>query len=204
MQMLRTYSNRWMILLLSLFVMNSARAGDGGGVVKAMAVLDGSLQQIKVDSSRTVEDSAFFNPAYVSNLDTAYSVQNIVTLKINEASTVYLHDTFTCNVQLRIYYTVGTSTLDSIDRNFTVRYDSASTYNARNSFVFYGARKVTVKVLSVNSSVSTWDPIKALMVENLIVTRPKFIFSCTNTVSSITVTPVPDTADELPVSWTAV
>ncbi|HVU55676.1 MAG TPA: hypothetical protein VHD83_11520, partial [Puia sp.] len=204
MQMPRTYSNRWMILLLSLFVINSARGGDGGGVVKAMAVLDGSLHQIKVDSSRTVEDSAFFNPAYVSNLDTAYSVQNIVTVKINEASTVYLHDSFTCNVQLRIYYTVGTSTVDSIDRGFMIRYDSASAYNARNSFVFYGARKVTVKVLSVTSSVSTWDPVKALMVENLLVTRPKFLFSCTNTVTDITVTPVADTADELPVSWTAV
>jgi len=38
---------------------------NGGGVV-AKAVLDGSQHQIKVDSSRTVEDSAFFNPAYAA------------------------------------------------------------------------------------------------------------------------------------------
>ena len=199
--MLRTYSKYWIFLLLGLFLATTyTRAGDGGGVVKAMAVLDGSLHQIGVDSSRTVQDSAFFNPAYIGNLDTAYSVQNVVTVKINEASTVYLHSAFNVTVRLRIYYTVGTSTLDSIDRDFAVKYDSGSVYNGRSSFVFNGARKVTVKVLSVTSNVSTWDPVKALVVENLLVTRPRFNFSCTNTVGSITISPVADTADELPVS----
>ena len=203
--MLRTYSKYWMFFLLGSFLsITGARAGDGGGIVKAMAVLDGSLHQIGVDSSRTVQDSAFFNPAYIGNLDTAYSVQNIVTVKINEASTVYLRSAFNVTVRLRIYYTVGTSTVDSIDRDFAVKYDSAAVYNGRSSFVFNGARKVTVKVLSVTSNVSTWDPVKALMVENLLITRPRFNFSCTNTVSSITVSPVVDTADELPVSWTAI
>src|ERR1700755_3209141 len=113
MQMLRTYSKYWIFFLAGLLVtMGHARAGDGGGVVKAMAVLDGSLHQISVDSSRTVQDSAFFNPAYIGNLDTAYSVQNIVTVKINEASTVYLHNAFAVTVGLRIYYTVGSGTVD--------------------------------------------------------------------------------------------
>jgi hypothetical protein len=206
MQMLRINSRRWIFLIMGLFIgMNAVRATDGGGVVRAMAVLDGSHHQISVDSSRTVEDSAFFNPSYVSNLDTAYTVQNIVTVKINEGSLVYLRSAFTATVRLRITYTIGSGSTDSIDRTFTVKYDSATTYDGRNSFVFYGGRKVTVKVLSVNSNVSTWDPLKAMVVENQLVTRPRFHFSCTNLVGNITISPSADTsADELPVTWTAV
>src|SRR3979409_312851 len=99
MQMLRKYSNRWMLLIISIFFITfSAQAGNGGGQVKAMAGLDGSRHPIRVDSSRTVEDSTFFDPAYTNNIDPSYSVQNEVTLMINEASTLYLRSSFSVTV----------------------------------------------------------------------------------------------------------
>jgi RHS repeat-associated protein len=191
------------ILLLIGLICSAAfvRAGDGGGIV-ARAVLDGTQNQVQKDSSRTVEDSAFFN-ASVSGVDTGYSVQNLVTVKINEASPLYLRTSFTATVLLHISYSNGTDTA-SMNREFTINYDSAHSYNARNGFMFYGGRRVTVKILSVTSNAS-WDVSSVLMVENQLTAKPKYIFSCSTTVSNITVAPSADpAADELPVTWTAV
>src|ERR1700761_2549647 len=125
MQMLRKYSNSWILLAGLLLAATAARAGNGGGQVKAIAVLDGNLHQIRPDSSTTVEDSAFFNPSYIGNLDSAYGVQNIVTLMINESSPLYLRTAFTETVKLRIIYTTATGAIDSTTRSFTINYDSA-------------------------------------------------------------------------------
>ncbi|HEY8898342.1 MAG TPA: DUF6443 domain-containing protein [Niastella sp.] len=192
------------ILLLIGFICTVAvaRAGDGGGVV-AKAILDGSKNQVHKDSTITVEDSAFFNAAAIG-VDTGYSVQNVITLKINEASNVYMRTAFQVKVKLLISYSNGTDTA-SIIRDFTVNYDTGNVYNARNNFVFYGGRKVTVKVLEVDSNGATWNVSSVLMVENQLTAKPKYIFSCTNTVTNITVSPLVDPkADELPVTWTAI
>jgi RHS repeat-associated protein len=177
-------------------------AGDGGGIV-ARAVLDGSKHQLAKDSSVTVEDSAFYNAAAIG-VDTGYSVQNVITLKINEASNVYLRTAFTAKVRLLISYSNGNDTA-SMEKEFTINYDTGHTYNARNSFVFYGGRKVTVKVLSVDTGSVVWNVSSVLMVENQLTARPKYNFSCSNTVTNITLNPSANAnADELPVSWTAI
>jgi RHS repeat-associated protein len=203
MQLLRINILYRLLLPVSMVLaLHSAQAGDGGIVAKA--VLDGSQHQLKVDSVRTVEDSAFFNPANMGALDTAYTVQNLVTVMINERTNLYLRTAFTATIQLRIIYSNGIN-IDSVDRSFTINYDSANTYNSRNSFVFKGGRRVTVKVLSISSNVNTWDVSTVLLVENQLTAKPKFLFSCTNTVGNITVSPTGNPqADELPVNWTVV
>jgi RHS repeat-associated protein len=179
-----------------------ARAGDGGGGVVARAVLDGSKSQVHKDSTVTVEDSAFFNATAIG-VDTGYSVQNVITLKINEASPIYMRTAFTAHVTLSIAYSNGNDTASMI-KTFTVTYDTGQTYNARNNFVFYGGRKVTVKVLNVDVQGASWDVASVLMVENQLTARPKYTFSCSSTVTNITVTSPAANADELPVSWTAI
>jgi hypothetical protein len=126
---------------------------------------------------------------------------------INEASTLYLRTPFSVTVKLLISYSDAKGDTASVVRNFTVNYDTTRgvTYNSRSSFVFNGAHKVTIQVLSDSSNVTTWDPTSVLLIENTLVTTPAFLFSCTNTVSNITVNPSADpTADELPVSWNVV
>jgi len=205
MHTLRKLTLRLILLITTLtMVACTAMASTGGGIL-VKAVLDGSLNQIKVDSSRTVVDSAFFNTAYIGDIDTAYSVQNLVTLKINEASSVFLHDTFSVTVQMRISYSTGANDTSSVVQSFTIHYDSAHSYNSRSSMAFKGAHMVTVKILSVTSTVSSWDPTTALLIENQLVSQPDFAFTCTNAVSTVTVSPTGlSNADELPVSWTAV
>jgi RHS repeat-associated protein len=201
---MQTHSFFRIILLIGLICSVAvARAGDGGGGVVARAVLDGSKSQVHKDSTVTVEDSAFFNAAAIG-VDTGYSVQNVITLKINEASNVYMRTAFTANVTLSIAYDNGTDTA-SVVKTFTVTYDTGQTYNARNNFVFYGGRKVTVKVLNVDVQGASWDVASVLLVENQLTARPKYTFSCSNTVASIDMpASVDPNADELPVNWTAV
>src|SRR2546430_489040 len=140
--------NRILLLLALIGTGKITLAGDGGGIV-ARAILDGSKHQIRPDSSRTVEDTAFFN-ANTSTLDTAYSVQNLITLKINEASPLYLRTAFKATVHVWIVYSNG-SAVDSIERDLTINYDSAKTYNSRNRFAFNGGRRVTVRTDPVNT-----------------------------------------------------
>jgi RHS repeat-associated protein len=183
----------------------SLAGGGGGGQVRALAVLDGSKHQIQKDSSVTVEDSAFFNPAYAGQLNKSYSVQNAVTLMINEASTLYMRTKFSATVRLLITWSDSSGNSDTATRSFTVGYDSAGTYNSRSSFAFQGAHKVTVKVVSDSTNATGWDPTTVLLVENQLTTRPAFLFNCQTTISNITVSPSADTAsDELPVSWNAI
>src|ERR1700753_583073 len=105
MQRLQKYK-RWLFSLVCLVMLiPTAYAGGGGRQVRAMAVLDGSQHQIAVDSSRTVQDSTFYNPANLGNIDTSYSVQNQVSVMINEASTLYLRTAFSVTIRLRIYAT---------------------------------------------------------------------------------------------------
>ena len=193
------------IFFLVLMSAGSLSAQTTGGGIVAKAVLDGSQHQIVFDSSRTVADSAFFNVAYEGDIDTSYAVQNLVSLMINEGSPVYLRDSFTVSVNVEITYSTGANAIDSIAQTLTIHYDSAKAYNSRSSFVFTGAHLVTVRVVSVTSSVTSWDPTTALLLEDQLVASPDFKFACNNTVSNITVSPTGvSNADELPVSWTSV
>lgn len=197
-------NHRFLLLFLIAALSSQISRGQTGGGIVAKAVLDGSQHQIAFDSTRTVADSAFFNASYTGNIDTLYSVQNLVSLMINEASNVYMRDSFTVSVNVEITYSTGAKAIDSVSQILTVHYDSANTYNSRNSFVFNGAHLVTIRVVSVTSTVSTWDPTTVLLLEDQLVANPDFKFTCANTVTSVTVNPtgLPN-ADELPVSWTA-
>ncbi|WP_431212107.1 hypothetical protein ACQ86N_41175 [Puia sp. P3] len=179
-------------------------AGGGGGQVKALAVLDGSRHQIQKDSTITVQDSAFYNPAYAGLLSSSYTVQNQVTVMINEASTRYMPSKFSVTVKLHISWDSAGHT-DTVNRSFTVNYDSSATYNSRSSFVFQGAHQVTVKVISDSTDATGWDPTSVLLVENQLTAWPVFAFNCKATIGNITISPSGDTtADELPVSWNAI
>lgn len=207
MQLLRKYSSRYLVWIVPFLGGSTAVHAQNGGQVRALAVLDGSQHQIKPDSSVTVQDSTFFDPANAGKIDSTYGVQDQVTLMINEASTLLLRTPFSVTVTMRISYTDTKGDTASTIRNFTVGYDTAraTTYNSRSSFVFNGAHKVTVTVLSDSSNVATWDPTSVLLIEDQLTTTPVFVFDCSNTVSNITVSPSSDpTADELPVSWNVV
>jgi len=209
MRALRTYSIRlffgWAILFFGMSTAQARNDGGGGSQVKAVAVLDGSQHQIQPDSTITVVDSSFFDPSLSGLLtNKSYTVQNAVTVMINEASPLYMHSQWTATLKLFISSTDSAGNVDTMTRIFTVGYDSVGTYNSRISYAFQGGHKVTVKVVSDYTNATGWDPMTVLLVENQLSTRPAFAFNCQTTINTISVNPIPDSADELPVSWNAV
>lgn len=188
------------VVLLQFFIVSQSRAGVDPPVIK---VLDGNLQQIKVDSFAVVEDAKFFDPSYNTKLVKPYKVQNLVTLKINEASTYFLQGPFSATVQVRVISTRANNSVDSVDKTLTITYDTANTYTNKSSYTFNSAYRVRIKVLSISTNVA-WNVWPALQLTNELRSYPQYTFSCTtDAIQSVGHTALPSNtnADELPVSW---
>lgn len=189
----------WMLLLA---VVNKVQAQTGPGIV-LKNVLDGAKGQLAKDSSVTVQDSAYFDDALRSKLDTPYPVRNIVTLKINEYSPLYLGAAFSATAHVRITYTTPQMNEESFEQDLTINYDTSNTYTMRSSFVFANAHKVKVDIMSITTD-GTANVLPALMLENAIELHPVYKWSCTdNAVQGFhaNTTPNTDSTDELQVSW---
>jgi RHS repeat-associated protein len=189
----------WMLLLA---VINKVQAQTGPGIV-LKNVLDGAKGQLAKDSSVTVQDSAYFDDVLRSKLDTPYPVRNIVTLKINEYSPLYLGAAFSATAHVRITYTTPQMAVETIEQDLTINYDTANAYTMRNSFVFAHAHKVKVEVMSITTDAAA-NVLPALMLENAIELHPVYKWSCTgNAVQGFhaNTTPNTDSTDELQVSW---
>jgi RHS repeat-associated protein len=188
------------IILLQLLLSLSAWAGVDPPVIK---VLDGNLQQIKVDSFAIAEDPKFFDTVYNTKLIKPYKVQNLVTLKINEAANYFLQAPFTATVVVRVISTRANNSVDSVDKTLTITYDATTTYTSKSSYSFSAAYRVKVKVVSISTNVA-WNVWQSLYVTNELQSFPAYAFSCTNdAIQSVSNTALPSntTADELPVTW---
>jgi RHS repeat-associated protein len=192
------------ILIALLFLLQQQNVFATGQPI--VGVLDGNLNQLQIDSSTTVTDYNYFDTAFLSKVDTPYSVKNIINFRLNESSTLFLRDSFTVSIQVRIYYRNSlTAAYDSVDKVFTVNYDSTKKYQSINSFVFNGAHQVMARILSVTSSVS-WNALPAIVLENEMIISPIYKFSCTNSaIDSVSYsTDSLYTQGELYVSWQGV
>jgi RHS repeat-associated protein len=190
------------LMLLLPAVINKVKAQTGPGII-LKNVLDGAKGQLAKDSSVTVQDSAYLDDERRNELDTPYSVRNIVTLKINEYSTLYLGAPFSATAHIRITYTTPGLEEETIEQDLVINYDTANTYAMRSSFVFANAHKVKVEILDLSTN-TTANVLPALMLENEIMLHPVYKWSCTeNAVEGFhpVTTPVTDSTDELQVSW---
>ncbi|SFE91077.1 RHS repeat-associated core domain-containing protein [Chitinophaga sp. CF118] len=187
---------KWFILLILLAVAGNIQAQS---ITVLKKVLDGSKGQIATDSTVIVRDSIYF--VDLPQLDTPYLVKNIITLRINEYSTVKLPTVFSATVNLRIIYTRPDLEVDSIDKTLTLNYSDTSAYTSRTGFVFNNAHRVEVKILSVSTDASS-DVLPVLLLENEMDIHPVYKLSCIgNAVQSISYIPPADSADQITVNW---
>src|SRR4249919_2525044 len=110
-------------LISNICVMQKLHAGTGNPMIQ---ILDGRLNQIHVDSTRTVQDSLFFNPSYNSILNKPYRVLSNVTLKINESSQYYIQSDFSATVRLHITSTLADLSTVSVDTSLTVNFSASN------------------------------------------------------------------------------
>lgn len=197
-------TGKWFVLAALLVISHMAQAQTTPGTV-LKKVLDGAQGQLAANTEITLQDSAYFDPAVQSKLDTPYPVRNIITFKINEYSLTYMPTAFNATASLQITYTAPDLSVHSTEQSLSLNYNPAMPYTARNSFVFNSAHKVTVKVLSVTNT-GTFNAIPVLMVENQMEVHQQYKLSCTDdAVKTISINAVvyTDSLDEITASWPA-
>ncbi|HEX5154745.1 MAG TPA: LamG-like jellyroll fold domain-containing protein [Parafilimonas sp.] len=187
----------YLVIIVLVLSAQSSHAQEN----RLLTSLFGKSNSIANDSSRTSIDTLFFSSTFNSYLVKPYPVKNIITLQIREDQDNILPASFTAIVHLRIYYTNADNHKDSInDLRLVLNYDSASPYTARTSFVFNGAYRVRMKVLS---DTIPGPAMPALAVVNEIVPDRKYVFACTGyDISQVNIDNTTD--DELSVSWSNV
>ncbi|MCC7524655.1 MAG: hypothetical protein IT250_07525, partial [Chitinophagaceae bacterium] len=196
------------ILLAAILPFNTALATEEPARI---IPLEGRLGQLRPDSFALVKDAGFFedlqrNPKKFLNT----AINNIITFSIDEGSTLYLKSPFKATIVYRLYYSFKNTptTEDSLSENQTleITYDTAKSnaFSARNSFTFNDAVSVKVKIVSITTTASGWDPIPALKLTNEMRISRTYVFDCeANKVQQINFTAPQANADELTVSWLA-
>ncbi len=197
---------RWLltcwISLAAMLLLSEAKAQN---ITVFRQSLEGAKGQLSTDSSVTVQDSIFFDPAQQNRLELPYKVRNVVTFRINEHASRYQPSAYAADVQFRLIYTKPDHTIDSVDTHLQVNYDSAGVYTGRNYLVFENAHRLTVKVLGFQSG--TPSAIQSLMLDVEMQAFPVYKLACVDdairTINSNN-PPNTDSTDAILVSWPAV
>ena len=192
--------------LLFILPMFLAGVKTNAATITFKNTLSGS--QLAKDSFVTVTDTVFFSSSLAPKLNKPYPVQDVVTFRIDEGTSVYLPASFTASISVRIYYTKADLTVDSVDKTLTINYDSAqaNTYANRYTVSFAGAYSVKVKVLSSVSITPSLSVASALIIDNQVTAQPNYIFTCSSVVNSVGAYAFsPDsTGDQATVRWATV
>jgi RHS repeat-associated protein len=165
-----------------------------------------SGNKIRKDSSSTVFDTVYFNPA-LKPLQTAFTVRNLITFKINEFANVKIPDTFDVTVSFKVYYTRdlnGNAVLDSTNViSLNVSYNKNLAYPQKALYTFTGGYRAEVKITNVvvnYGTLSTFENV--LMLENELLINREYQFSCTNNaVTALNAYTYLPEKGELSVSW---
>lgn len=194
-------------LLLCSIGMKQALALDPPVIINR---LDGALGQLAKDSSTSVRDEIYFADFNSSTrkIKNAYA-KNIVTFKINEESPLLLKSSFQATITYRLYFTNKNNVEDSLaaDQQLVINYDSGKgkSYIPYSHFVFENGYAVRVKVVSITTNASGWNPVPALMMTIEIAPRYIYEFDCTNNaIQQINFLAPAADADEIKVSWAQV
>jgi RHS repeat-associated protein len=168
--------------------------------------LDGATGSLAVDSSRTVMDSAFFDPLIRPTILRTNYVNNFLIFKINEISNRLLPDSFVATLTIKVIYEDANNLADSIAQKvLTVDYNKNKSYNNKAVFYFQGAYRVTAKVVSLTAQYTSLSNIlPVLQLQNEMFIDRQYEMDCTdNAIQSISKDEsYISTLGELMVFWT--
>ncbi|MET0637786.1 MAG: RHS repeat-associated core domain-containing protein [Chitinophagaceae bacterium] len=143
------------------------------------SVLKGKDGKLVVGAEAYVQDVVFFDPVLKPTIYATNSVDNIITLRLNEFDNFYLTDSFQVTAVIRVIYTNVNNLVDSTERSLTITYNKLREYQAKAHFFFSNAYEVRVKVVSL---AATYQPlnnfIHALELENLMVIDRDYKIDC--------------------------
>jgi hypothetical protein len=186
------------------------------GGLSAMATNDpvqtfpllGSKDSVKVNYISTVVDYQnllrIANPSMQPLIEAgSTSIQNRVSVGIEEDNKTFIQTDFTVTVLLRIKrYGQTLALIDEFDSTLTINYAKAegAKYNALKYITFKNAYKVEVKIISINKYSTTWDVAKVLRVDNVLQATRDYVFNCTNAIPGLSVV-LDNINGELKAAW---
>ncbi len=187
---------------LSLFLfLGWEKAAQAIDVPTMLSKLEGKKNQLAHDSATTLD---IHTQLSFSNVATVNRVQNVITLKFDEDTTIFFTGPFSVTVTYSLYFEDKNAVQDSLlNQSLTVTYDTAGTYRSRRSFTFQGGYKVKIKILSVSSTAGAYV-LPALLLTNEINANVDYAFNCKRyAVCPVAFNSSLSQADELYVSWAA-
>lgn len=169
----------------------------------------GSKDSVKVNYISTVVDYQnllrIANPSLQPLIEAGTtSIQNRVSVGIEEDNKTYIQTDFTATLVLHIKkYSQSLAMTDEFDSSFTVNYAKAegAKYTSLKYLLFNDAYKVEVKIVSIDPHGTTsWDVAKVLRVDNTLQATRDYAFTCSTLVPNLAL--VQDVAKgELTASW---
>ncbi len=196
------------ILLLAAMCMSYAAVFAAHDPVQTFPLL-GSKDSVKVNYISTVVDYQnllrIANPSLQPLIETGTtSIQNRVSVGIEEDNQIYIQTDFTVTVVLHIKkYNQSLVMTDEFDSSFTVNYAKAegAKYTSLKYLLFNDAYKVEVKIVSIDPHGTTsWDVAKVLRVDNTLQATRDYAFTCAKLISNLALAQDPANG-ELTASW---
>src|SRR6185312_15972597 len=109
-----------------------------------------SGKHFAADSSLTVQDDKYGTSLW-NTIQKNIKVTDIITLELNEDTTLFLPAKHSCRVDLEITYYDSAGHADSLTTILAINYDTTKSkrFNFRSSFKFNGGYKVKARILTV-------------------------------------------------------
>jgi YD repeat-containing protein len=172
------------------------------------SVLRGSMNQISIGATTTVQDTAFFDPVIKPTIQSTNGVLNVVQLRLNEFAQELLPDSFRVAVHLDITYSPisdPNTTYTISDSVLVVDYNKLKAYTAKDYLYFRNAVYVSVKIRDIQAQYAATEQVaKFLELENEILVDRDYALNCS--APAVTTISLTDTAvyrtGELTVYWT--
>lgn len=152
-----------------------------------------------------IQDSVFFNTSLRPTIHATYSIDNMISFRIDEYSNRKFPDSFSISLRLKILYEAKETLLDSISNKIlTINYNKNHPYDNKTVLYFKDAHSVSIKIDSVFSQyVDTSVILPLVELENRMVINRDYTMDCTvNAITSITKdSSLVDSTGELKISW---
>ena len=189
-------------LFTTCFFSTADLYGQRQPVIAALPLIGDS---VKVGKTLTVQDTVYLNPSLQASIAQTKSLDNIVSLYIDEYSPNSLPDTFQVSVRVQINYMTATGSTGNRLDTLSIYYSKSYPYNSKAIKFYQDYYSLQVEILGVSITGAPADSVRRLLVmENMISIERNYETDCSAITSVSSSDSSVATTGELSVSWPAI
>lgn len=170
----------FVVFLITLQLLGGASIAFASDDPVSVQVLRGRDSGIVKDSVLENWDPNFYNLAKRARILHTDQIVNVISLKIDDESPVFIPDSFNINVAVEITLTDQQGHDSIITDSLKIHYRPGEGIlsGSENYSVYYGACKVKVKIVNITSDQASWDVTQVLILESTIQASRQYLFDC--------------------------